>query len=196
MEINVDEDVIIKAQNGVANSINFLLDNYKTLVKILSRQYFLVGGDSEDVFQEGMIGLYKAILSYKPNSNFYHFAYLCIQRQIQSAVKIANRLKFKPLNEALYYFQENAETENNSEIFSLISPELTPDEIMIEKEKIKTLNTKIQNSLTKLEKVVLLNYLQGKSYATISSMIGKPKKSVDNALNRIKNKINNLRNED
>lgn len=191
-----ENEELLKAKDGDLIAIENLLNKYKSLVSIISRQYFLVGGDAEDLFQEGMIGLYKAIITFKENQNFYKFAKLCIERQIQTAVKTANRLKFKPLNEALFYFNNTVDNSAKETEFTLISNELGPDEKIIEKEKYLSFNRKIDSSLTKLEKLVLKLYLEGLSYNEISLKINKPKKSVDNALIRIKSKILNIKNEE
>lgn len=191
-----ETEELVKAKNGDLIAIENLLNKYKSLVSIISRQYFLVGGDAEDLFQEGMIGLYKSIISYKENQNFYKFACLCIERQIQTAVKTANRLKFKPLNEALSYFNNTLDKDNQETEFTLVSNELGPEEKIIEKEKYVSFNKKINERLTKLEKTILKYYLEGLSYGEISLKIEKPKKSVDNALIRIKTKILNIKNEE
>ena len=167
------------------------------MVSSVARSYFLLGSELDDLIQEGMIGLYKACQSYsEKNASFKTFAYICIKRQIQSAVKHANRQKNKILNNYVSLdAQGGYKTGDGEEEALLILPSsnLSPDDEMIEKENLEEILNKIKSALSPLELKVLTLYLKGNSYQTISKMVGKNYKSVDNSLHRIKNKLEFLK---
>lgn len=188
-----DSELMEKIKSGDMLAQESLIDRYKKVVRIKARGYYILGGDTEDIIQEGMIGLYKAIRDFdiQKQVNFYSFAVLCITRQIHTAIKSANRQKHIPLNSSLSLdrtvFEENddftyLETLANSEVSN-------PENLVISNENKNSLERKISDSLSSLEKNVLSLYLRGKSYAEIASIIGKDEKSIDNALQRIKKKI-------
>ncbi|MBQ6554661.1 MAG: RNA polymerase sporulation sigma factor SigH [Firmicutes bacterium] len=188
-----DGELIEKIKTGDMLAQESLIDRYKKVVRIKARGYYIMGGDTEDIIQEGMIGLYKAIRDFDAEKqvNFYSFAVLCITRQINTAIKSANRQKHIPLNSSLSLdrsvYEENddftyLETLANSEITN-------PENLVISNENKSMLEKKIGDSLSDLEKQVLSLYLRGKSYAEIAGIIGKDEKSIDNALQRIKKKI-------
>lgn len=192
-----DEILAIKAKDGDENAMNELLTNYKSIVNRIARSYFLVGGDMEDIVQEGMIGLYKAVVSFNParNASFKTFATVCIKHQIQTAIKIASSEKNKILSSALpIWEQSESEDDYESRIEIIIPSNLpSPDDKVIASENIKELKTKIKKTLSPLEVKVLNLYLKGYNYSEISNLGEISKKSIDNALTRIKNKLTFLK---
>lgn len=191
-----DNELISGARNGNNEYIDILFTRYKPLAKKISRRYFLAGGDQDDTFQEAMIGLFKGFQSYKitNNSDFKSFATLCITRQIQSAIKSANRLKNKMLTEAISLNNQGAfeyADDLDGEEYSFVLPSNLPDaeNTLISKENVDEMLTQINENLSPLEKQVLHYYLEGKSYKEISIAIDKSIKSVENALTRIKCKL-------
>ena len=194
-----DEELAIKAKEGDEIAMGELFARYKNLVNKLSRSFFLAGGDVEDLIQEGMIGLYKAIQNYSKdkNASFKTFASLCIKHQIQTAVKIASAEKNKILSSAIPITEQNDfddDDDNENEII-IPSSQPSPDIQVIEKERQQELLNKINMSLSKLERQVLNLYLQGYSYNEIANLSNISKKSIDNALTRIKNKLQFLKKE-
>ncbi|MFV0502886.1 MAG: sigma-70 family RNA polymerase sigma factor [Lachnospirales bacterium] len=175
---NIDD---IKVQNK-------LINEYKYLVTIKARTYFLVGADYEDLIQEGMIGLFNAIQNYKVDLgvSFETFADTCINNQILTAIKMANRQKHKVLNES---FSLNTTIDGNEILNILTSEDENPENLLILKENKKIMERIIEDNLTTLEKNVLKLYLTGESYDYISKKVNKNKKSIDNALQRIKKKL-------
>ena len=190
-----DEELVGMAQEGQESAVNGLLKKYKSLVNQIARSYFLTGGDMEDIVQEGMIGLYKAIMHYNGKSaSFKTFASTCIKHQIQSAVRVASSEKNKILSSALPIIDQ-LNSEDDEEKTEVIFPsELpSPDERILEKERIDEIMAKIRQTLSKLELKVLSLYLKGYSYNEISEKCNINKKSVDNALSRIKSKLSFLK---
>lgn len=190
-----DEQLLDIIKNGDNKPVDYLINKYKNLVKVRSRAYFMMGADTEDIIQEGMIGLYKAIRDYKKtDATFQTFAKICIDRQVMTAIKTANRKKHLPLNSylslnMLVYDEENEITYIDKLEESKI---LNPEEIIIDKENVKTLQKKINQNLSDLEKQVLQLYLKGRSYATIAKKLDKDEKSIDNAIQRIRKKIEKI----
>lgn len=175
-----DEELILRLRAGEEQIEEYLLEKYKPFVKSKSRVLFLVGGDKEDLIQEGMIGLFKAIRDYDPQKGvpFAAFAKLCVERQIYTAVEASMRLKNAPLNA---YVSLSEETEH-----------LTDggiEEAVIEKTSFQQNLSKAKGALSPMEKEVLELYLEGKDYTEIAKLLEKPQKSIDNALQRIKSKI-------
>ncbi len=170
-----------------------ILSRYKNLVRSRARMYFLAGADKDDLIQEGMIGLFKAIRDYdgEKRSSFRGFAELCIKRQIITAIKTATRQKHLPLNS--YVSLSNPMYENDSqgplEDILLGGPDADPEHLVISKENAEFLNDKMNKTLSELEKSVLAFYLEGKSYQEIAELLGKPAKAIDNALQRVKKKM-------
>ena len=188
--------IALSKNEGDTIALEYLIQKYKKIVRIKARGYFIMGGDSEDIIQEGMIGLYKAIRDFDESKqvNFYSFALLCITRQIHTAIKSANRQKHIPLNSSLSLdravYDENddltyIDTYANSDISN-------PENLIISNENKSALESRIAESLSALEKRVLFLYLMGKSYVEIASIIGKDEKSIDNALQRIKKKVTKI----
>lgn len=170
----------------------FLLNKYKNLVKSKARSYFLIGADQEDIVQEGMIGLYKAIRDYSEGmSSFRGFAELCITRQIITAIKTATRQKHIPLNSYVSLHRPVYEEDDDRTLMDVVAvnSELDPQEIMISQEDYDAMAKKIDRLLSDLEKEVMELYLEGMSYQEIAVRLNRPEKSVDNALQRIKSKL-------
>lgn len=192
-----DEKLIELAQHGDGNAVNTLLIKYKSLASKIARSYFLTGGDIEDIIQEGMIGLYKAIMHFSKNKNasFTTFASICIKNQIQSAIKIASSDKNKALSSAMPITEQVDDDDEDGKI-EIIIPSLSPspDDEVIAKERLKEIATIIKSTLSDMEYKVLCLYLKGFNYDEISKASGLNKKSIDNALTRIKNKLSFLKN--
>lgn len=188
-----DEELIENIKNGDENAENELLLRYKDLVVKIARSYFIVGGDIEDLVQEGMIGLYKAIKGYSTHkeTTFKTFAVLCIKHQIQTAIKRANTNKNKPLSSAisLQSFSHLNDNDNLDFLPVELIFDTTPAEKVIDKENFSNLEKIIKENLTLLELKVLKLYLQGYSYKEISNQLSLSNKTVDNCLSRIKSKL-------
>lgn len=181
------DDSLIEKTRTNPNLLEQLLIVYKPLVTSIARRYFLTGAEVDDLVQEGMIGLYKAIQTYNINKNasFKTFASLCINSQIKSAIKSANSNKNKILNEIML--------EDNQDLMYLVSSkEPNPEDRMINKESFNVVKDEINSKLSLLEKQILKQYLLGKNYKDIALTLCLDKKSVDNGLNRIRKKLNHL----
>lgn len=192
------EELIEKAQNGDENAIEKLLSSFKPLVNKIARSYFLTGGDIEDLVQEGMIGLYKAIKTFKKGktASFMTYAGTCVKNQIQTAVRIASSEKNMVLSTALPIDSKESFDDEEEEIeIVLPSPLPKPDEKVENKENFETITKQIVKSLSQLELKILISYLKGYNYSEIAQQNNISKKSVDNALSRIKNKLSFLKNQ-
>ena len=190
----MDENTILGlARGGDYLAMEHIINKYKNFVKAKSRTYFLIGADHEDIIQEGMIGLYKAIRDYSPGggASFKSFADLCITRQIITAIKTATRLKHQPLNSYISLNKPvyDEESENTLMESFFEKHNLDPEEMMINKERFDFIEQELVSNLSKFETDVLKGYLAGKSYLEIAHRLGKTEKSIDNALQRIKKKI-------
>lgn len=189
-----DEELISQVKSGKSNAESVLLERYKDLVVKIARSYFIVGGEMEDIVQEGMIGLYKAIKRYddKKNASFKTFAITCIKHQIQTAIKRANTKKNAPLSNSvsLQSFSDNSDEEDFLPV-SLIF-QVSPDEKVINKERYKRLLEEIKKMLSEKEMQVLRLYLKGYTYKEIGEILKMPYKSIDNSLSRIKTKLRSL----
>lgn len=188
-----DEQLAMESQRGNAAATDFLIEKYKGFVKSRARTYFLIGADREDIIQEGMIGLYKAIRDFddeKPAS-FRAFAELCITRQMITAVKTATRQKHIPLNSYISLNKPVYDEENERTLLDTITENrhFDPEEIMITKEHFVLLEEKMSKVLSRLEWNVMSLYLDGQSYVEIARRLGKSEKSIDNALQRVKRKV-------
>ncbi|MDR1066130.1 MAG: RNA polymerase sporulation sigma factor SigH [Clostridiales bacterium] len=183
----------INAGDGAAR--DYLIGRYKNMVKIKTRQYFIVGADREDLVQEGMIGLYKAIRDYDDakNVSFYTFAELCVTRQMITAIKAATRQKHTPLN---HYVSLNApvfDDDSDTYLDMLSESRVTsPEETLIGREDKLYIERRIEEALSVFECRVLSLYLQGKSYAEIAKFLSKDEKSVDNAIQRVRRKVDKI----
>ena len=180
-----DEELIARLRDGETIIEDYLMEKYKGLVRQKARAMFLIGGDTDDLIQEGMIGLFKAVRDFQPGreATFATFARMCIDRQIYSAIQNSNRQKHLPLNS---YVSLNQEDES-SPIWEL-SVE-NPEEIIIDQETTRDLQQKISDYLSPMENKVLDLYLKGEGYVEIGRILGKSQKSIDNALQRIRAKI-------
>ncbi|MBR0463734.1 MAG: RNA polymerase sporulation sigma factor SigH [Clostridia bacterium] len=187
-----DEQIVRLAQDSDGQALEYLLNKHKNFVRSKARSYFLIGADHEDLVQEGMIGLYKAIRDYRDDrqSSFRAFAELCVTRQIITAIKTATRQKHIPLNSYVSLNKPIYEDEDRTLLDVLGSEkETNPEDLLILRESFSAIESRILNELSPLEKDVLLGYLEGKSYQEISSTIGRHVKAIDNALQRIKKKL-------
>ncbi len=188
-----DNELVVLANDGEDMAMEVLIARYKNFVRAKTRSYFLIGADRDDIIQEGMLGLFKAIRDFDitKNNSFRTFAELCVTRQIITAVKTATRLKHTPLNNYVSFNKPVYEDETEKTLLEILNNrlELDPEEIIINKEKLEETEEKIKDSLSKFENTVLTLYLQGKNYQEIAIVLDKPSKSIDNALQRIKKKI-------
>ena len=190
-----DEELVLMAQNGDEVAQRYLLDKYKSLVRAKSRAYFLIGADSEDIIQEGMIGLYKAVRDYneEKNASFRSFAELCVNRQMITAIKAATRQKHQPLNSYVSLnkpvYEEESEQTYMDFLQSDSSALLNPETLLIGQENKHFLEDQMVKNLSSFETRVLVLYLQGRSYFEIAHVLDKPEKSIDNALQRVKKKL-------
>ncbi len=180
-----DEELILALRAGSTEIVEYLMEKYKGIVLRRARAMFLVGGDTDDLIQEGMIGLFKAIRDYQPGreASFQTFARLCVERQMYTAVQNSNRRKHEPLNT---YVSLNGE---DVEVTSQQNWRDNPETILLDQENAKLLLEQIKSSLSPMEDRVLQEYLAGNSYEQIAEHMGKPTKTVDNALRRIRTKI-------
>ena len=188
-----DEDVIGLVREGDALAQDFLLNKYKTFVKTKARAYFLIGADREDIIQEGMIGLYKAIRDYssQKNASFKSFAELCVNRQLITAIKAAGRQKHMPLNSSVSLNKTVYDDESDDTYIDMLESAeavTSPETIFIGIENRNSIVEHIMEALSSFEKKVLSFYLQGKTYSEIAKATGKSEKSIDNALQRVKKK--------
>ncbi|WP_428829588.1 RNA polymerase sporulation sigma factor SigH [Beduinella massiliensis] len=196
LETMTDEEIAVLAQQGDALASEFLLNKYKNFVRSKARSYFLVGADHEDIVQEGMIGLFKAFRDFKPDklSSFRAFAELCITRQIITAIKTATRQKHIPLNSYVSLNKPIYDEESDRTLLDVITEGHTtnPEELLIGQEDLSSIEGKIGEALSDLEWEVLTSYLDGKSYQEIADDLGRHVKSIDNALQRVKRKLERL----
>lgn len=188
-----DEDVIDLYRNGDLIAQEYLISKYKNFVRSKARSYFLIGADKEDIIQEGMIGLYKAIRDYRGDkqSSFRAFADLCITRQIITAIKTATRQKHIPLNSYVSLNKPIYDEESDRTLLDVISGIhiADPEEIVINQEQMEDIEVKMGELLSSLEMEVLTYYLEGKSYQEIAEELERHVKSIDNALQRVKRKL-------
>jgi len=188
-----DEEVVELAQQGEQFAVEFLVDKYKNFVRAKARSYFLIGADKEDIIQEGMIGLFKAIRDYKLDklTSFRAFAELCITRQIITAIKTATRQKHIPLNSYVSLNKPIYDEESDRTLIDILSTTkiTNPEEIIISREEFVFIEKKMGEILSSLEWKVLMAYLEGKSYQEIAVDLKRHVKSIDNALQRVKRKL-------
>ena len=188
-----DEELICLACQGDLIAEETLINKYKKLVKIKARSYFLIGADTEDIIQEGMIGLYKAVRNYqfKKLSSFKAFAELCITRQIITAIKSATRQKHIPLNSYISLNRPIYNEDSDRTLLDIVDNINIndPQDLFLNSEKLNNLKARIKKILSDLERDVLESYLDAKSYQEIAVDLGRHVKSIDNALQRIKRKL-------
>ena len=192
-ESMTDEQIVVLAQETDSPALEYLLNKYKNFVRTKARSYFLIGADHEDIVQEGMIGLYKAIRDYKAEklSSFRAFAELCVTRLIITAIKTATRQKRIPLNSYISLNKPIYEEDSDRTLLDVITEEgiSNPEEMIIDREDLSVIEGKIGQMLSDLEKEVLVRYMEGKSYVEIADEMHRHVKSIDNALQRIKRKL-------
>lgn len=192
-EDHTDEQLIELVHQGSTDALDYLITKYRLFVKAKARSYFLIGADKEDIIQEGMIGLYKAIRDFKGDklSSFRAFAELCITRQIITAIKTATRQKHIPLNSYVSLDKPIYDEESDRTLLDVITSTESedPEHLMIHREEYSHLEEKIGEILSELEQQVLALYLDGQSYNEISEELNRHVKSIDNALQRVKRKL-------
>ena len=180
-----DEELIARLQNGEKEISDYLMEKYKEFVRKKARAVYLIGGETDDLIQEGMIGLFKAVQDYRPEkeASFRTFAGLCIDRQLYNAIQSSNRQKHLPLN-SYVSLSEAGEAEDLEGRWSE-----NPEAVVIDQERTRALAQKIRKTLSPMENKVLKYYMQGYGYVKIAELLGKKPKSIDNALQRIRGKI-------
>ena len=188
-----DEELIEKLRQGEDDITDYILEKYKPLVRKKTNAMYLIGGETEDLIQEGMIGLFKAIRDYKPDkdASFYHFAELCINRQLYSALEASNRKKHQPLNSYISLSEQEHPDAVAAEL--LVDKEGGPEQTVIEQEVWEEYKKRLAQKLSRMENQVLQYYLDGNHYIQIAEMMGKSPKSIDNALQRIRQKIRQMK---
>lgn len=188
-----DEELVRSAKNGDTLAADFLISKYRNFVRVKAKAYFLIGADREDIIQEGMIGLYKAIRDFRADklSSFRAFAELCITRQIITAIKTATRQKHIPLNSYISLNKPIYDEDSDRTLLDVISSIKVsdPEELVINQEASTTMRERIRKNLSELEHKVLTAYLEGKSYQEMANELNRHVKSIDNALQRVKRKL-------
>ena len=188
-----DEQLIRELRGGDTAIIDYIMEKYKNLVRKEANAMYLIGGENDDLIQEGMIGLFKAVQDYdlKQDASFYSFAKLCIGRQMYSAIEASKRKKHSPLNTYVSLYEE---TEGKDALIDTMeaAKETNPEELLISQEYTRLLESKLEEQLSDLENRVLYLHLLGTDYRTIAKLLDKSPKTVDNALQRIKNKTQKI----
>ncbi|WP_042145357.1 RNA polymerase sporulation sigma factor SigH [Paucisalibacillus sp. EB02] len=191
-----DDDILELVHQGDNQALDYLIHKYKNFVRAKARTYFLIGADKEDIIQEGMIGLYKAIRDYNEDklTSFKAFAELCITRQIITAIKTATRQKHIPLNSYVSLDKPIYDEESDRTLLDIIagSTEIDPQELLVNQEKFGDMEIKLSELLSEFERGVLRLYLEGRTYQEISAELKRHVKSIDNALQRVKRKLEQL----
>jgi len=193
-----DEELIDRLRGGDSHITDYIMDKYKNLVRSKARSMYILGGDNEDLIQEGMIGLFKAVRDYDcgRDASFYTFADLCISRQMYTAVQASHRQKHWPLNTyvSLYGSSQSQGDSEEMELAEALSPDQdqNPETLFIDRERVEYLEAQIERELSSFEKQVLDLYLTGMSYSQIAKVLGREEKSTDNALQRLKSKIKKM----
>lgn len=192
-ELQTDEDNVEAVRSGNSDALEYLINKYKNFVRAKARSYFLIGADREDIVQEGMIGLYKAIRDFRGDklASFKAFAELCITRQIITAIKTATRQKHIPLNSYVSLDKPIYDEDSDRTLLDVIcgSRVTDPEELIINQEEFFGLEDKMGEILSELERRVLMLYLDGRSYQEIAVDLDRHVKSIDNALQRVKRKL-------
>jgi len=187
-----DEQLIRDLRAGERKIIDYIMDKYKFLVKKKAKAMFLLGGENDDLIQEGMIGLFKAVQDYDENqeASFYSFADLCVSRQMYTAMEASKRQKHIPLNSYISLYDEGEDQPLIETIQSV--KDRNPEEMFLDKEYLETIRSELEKSLSDLENRVFYLHMQGIDYQTIAKLLNKSSKSIDNALQRIKNKTEKI----
>lgn len=189
-----DEELILRQRDGDSRVMDFILEKYKGLVRSKAKSMYLLGADNEDLIQEGMIGLFKAVQNYDAgrDASFYTFADLCVSRQMYTAVQASARKKHAPLNRYISLSSAAADSGSEEAVKPLELPdswEKNPEELLIDRENAQLLEKMIEKELSPLENQVLDLYLTGMGYVQIARVLGRDEKSTDNALQRTRGKI-------
>lgn len=196
-EKKTDEELIMDFRGGDTAIMDYLLEKYKPMVKKKAKAMYLLGGDSDDLIQEGMIGLFKAVRDYDSaqEASFGTFAQICVTRQLYSAIRASRRKKHLPLNSYIsLYDNEEISEEKESELIQIqnVASTNNPEDLVIHKESEDSFMNELEGNLSELERKVLYLHLLGTDYRTIAKLLGKSPKAVDNALQRIKTKADEL----
>lgn len=188
-----EEDIVKKAKDGDNQCMEVLIKRYRKFIQLKTKSYFLIGADREDIYQEGLIGLYKAVRDYKTEklSTFKGFAELCITRQIITAIKAATRQKHIPLNTYISLNKPVYDDESDKTLLDIMeSLKISdPEELFVDREQINEIEQHVLENLSKYEKIVLHYYVIGRSYQQIAYLLNRQPKSIDNAIQRIKRKL-------
>ena len=193
-----DRELIIRFRAGDEKIMDYIMEKYKDLVRNKARSMFILGADNDDLIQEGMIGLFKAIRDYDDSqeASFHTFADLCVSRQIYTAVQASRRQKHIPLNNYISLYgniNDSSEDDENYLIDAInLSGNNSPEDMFIDQENVEQLELKIEDALSSFEKQVLDLYITGMNYTQIAKVLNKDEKSTDNALQRIKNKVKKI----
>ncbi len=189
-----DEELIRSLRSGESEITDYIMDKYKYLVRKRANAMFLIGGEPEDLIQEGMIGLFKAIRDFREDreSSFAHFADICVSRQIFNAVEASRRMKHLPLNS---YISLSSREESGAVFLDMLRAmdSADPEQLVIDQEETRAMKEKIHGLLSKMEKEVMHYYLSGLNYRQIAEVMGKKPKTIDNALTRIKGKLSEMK---
>lgn len=188
-----DEQLIRKLRKGDKNIIDYIMEKYKNLVRKEANAMYLLGGENDDLIQEGMIGLFKAVQDFnvEQETSFYSFAKLCITRQMYSAIEASKRKKHSPLNSYISLYETSEEQGSLIETMAA-GQESNPEELLVSREYAELLEMKLEESLSELENRVLYLHLLGTDYKTIARLLDKSPKTIDNALQRIKGKTEKI----
>ena len=188
-----DEQLICKLRDGEKTIIDYIMEKYKNMVRKEANVMYLLGGENDDLIQEGMIGLFKAVQDYQPeqDTSFYSFAKLCITRQMYSAITASKRKKHSPLNSYISLYEKR---EDDSSLIDTMEAgrQSNPEELLVSREHAALLESRLEESLSDLENRVLYLHLLGTDYKTIARLLDKSPKTIDNALQRIKNKTEKI----
>ncbi len=187
-----DEELIMQIRKGDNKAQNYLLEKYKNLVSMKANRFFLVGAEDDDIIQEGMIGLFKAIQSFdtEKNNSFKTFANLCVERQLITAIKTSNRQKHIPLNSSFSLNNTAYDENDDTTVIEILDTKFVEDPLdtITKREYMEFVESRIDKNLSTFEKQVLSKYIQGDSYIDIANKLNSPVKSVDNAIQRIRKK--------
>ena len=191
-----DEELIDRLRDGEAQITDYIMDKYKNLVRKKAKSMYILGADNDDLIQEGLIGLFKAVRDYDAgrDASFFTFADLCISRQMYNAVQASRREKHAPLNTYISLYADMTETEdggNGAGLLNVIASEIevNPEQLMIDRENVADIEAIIEKELSSFEKQVLDLYITGMSYSQIAKVLSRDEKSTDNALQRLKTKL-------
>lgn len=191
-----DEELIDRLRNGEQGITDYIMDKYKNLVRKKAKSMYILGADNDDLIQEGMIGLFKAVRDYDPgrDASFYTFADLCISRQMYKAVQASRREKHAPLNTYISLYADMADVDSDGKSTELVNviasgAGTNPELLMIDRENVADIEAIIEKELSSFEKQVLDLYITGMSYSQIAKVLSRDEKSTDNALQRLKSKL-------